>query len=70
MKEDKNQFESIFISYNGNKALNHLKPLFIIFSKINPYIEDNKSTLINLMKIKVQLKSKNKHGIKLSTLLR
>lgn len=47
MKEDKNQFESIFIYYNGNKALNHLKPLFIIFSKINPYIEDNKSTLIN-----------------------
>ena len=47
MKEDENQFESIFIYYNGNKAPNHLKPLFIIFNKINPYIEDNKSTLIN-----------------------
>lgn len=70
MKEDENQFESIFIYYNGNKAPNHLKPLFIIFNKINPYIEDNKSTLINFDEKKVQLKNKNKHGIKLSTLLR
>ena len=67
-KVDKNSYEDILIYYIGYESSDGLKPLHIIFYKINWYIEDNNGPkylkLIPVDENKGTIKIDKKYGIK------
>ena len=71
-KVDKNSYEDILIYYIGYESSDGLKPLHIIFYKINWYIEDNNGPkylkLIPVDENKGTIKIDKKYGIKQSIL--
>ena len=73
MKVDKKLCKGILIYCIGYETSDGLKPLYIIFNKLNGYIEDNNGskylTLIPFDENKKAIKNIKEYGMKLSILL-